>query len=139
MGETQLWVRLLFSPRCAEGGQGGGGGWANKRLGDKKEVVAAAAARRRRRRRRPVRRLCPAPCPRPDRARLSPPRRAQRLSPGVPAPPLLRPQPCCMLSSLSPPSLSSLPLSSPPSTPPPARTALRRSAAITIPSSLCLP
>lgn len=52
MGETQLWVRLLFSLpsplRGAEGGQGrgGGGGWANKRLGDKKEVVAAAAAAR---------------------------------------------------------------------------------------------
>lgn len=59
-------------------------------------------------------------------------RSAQRLAPGVPAPPLPRPQPCCMLR------LHFLSASFfPPSTPPPARRALRRSTMITIPSSLC--
>lgn len=60
------------------------------------------------------------PSPRLDRARLAPPAGApqraraggssQRLSPGTPAPPLLRPQPCCMLAPhfLSPSFFSSL-------------------------------
>lgn len=145
MGETRLRVRLLFSLpsplRGAEGGQGrggGGGGWANKRLRDKKEVAAAA---------RPVRRRLgaavlgavptPGSCPPLSSPRCSPAssggrfRSAQRLAPGVPAPPLPRPQPCCTLR------LHFLSASFfPPSTPPPARRVLRRSTMITIPSSL---
>lgn len=128
MGETQLWVRLLFSLpsplRGAEGGQRRGGGWANKRLGDKNEVVAAA---------RPVRRRLPSASCFPHAwivpASLLPPVPPSELGQAAPLSASARARQHRRCAGPSPAACSprtfSLLLSSPPSTPPPARKTLR--------------